>query len=172
MNMLCVSHEVFWTVVVCVLIQDSNLFQGASVHNIIGNAPLNSNVWAGIASSTTPVTSPVGVSHMLPHGACLTMPDHDRISAFIHDMCAHALLPHVEKQIQQLHDQVSQTQHLYYSWDLRDFRGLIVFTFYLDLLQISNKKSVSRSLLGATKRWFGTNKPGAPNSTVPANAVM
>lgn len=115
---------------------------GGAVNNLIGNAPLNSNVWAGVVNSATPVTSPVSNNHALPHGACLTSPDLDRIRAFIHDMCAHALLPHIEKQIQQLHD------------------------------QISNKKSVSRSLLGATKRWFGTNKPGAPNSSVPANAVI
>lgn len=93
---------------------------------MIGNAPLNSNVWAGITSSATPVTSPVGVTHMLPHGACLTMPDHDRIGAFIHDMCAHALLPHVEKQIQQLHDQVRLILNLCYNCDLRDFYVLIV----------------------------------------------
>ncbi|KAJ1524202.1 hypothetical protein ONE63_010723 [Megalurothrips usitatus] len=115
---------------------------GGAVNHMIGNAPLNTNVWAGVASSATPVTTPMGNNHLLPHGACLTTPDLDRIRAFIHDMCAHALLPHVEKQIQQLHD------------------------------QISNKKSVSRSLLGATKRWFGTNKPGAPNSSVPTNAVI
>ncbi|KAE8746892.1 hypothetical protein FOCC_FOCC006312 [Frankliniella occidentalis] len=110
--------------------------------NMYGNAPINTNVWAGISSNATPVTSPLGSNHLLPHGACLTTPDLDRIRGFIHDMCSHALLPHVEKQIQQLHD------------------------------QISNKKSVSRSLLGATKRWFGTNKPGAPNSSVPSNAVI
>lgn len=115
---------------------------GASLNHMIGNAPLNTNVWAGINSSTTPVSTPLGNNSLIPHGACLTTPDIDRIRAFIHDMCAHALLPHIEKQIQQLHD------------------------------QISNKKSVSRSLLGATKRWFGTNKPGAPNSSVPTNAVI
>ena len=36
---------------------------------------------------------------------------------------------------------------------------------------ISNKKGVSRSLFSATKRWFGTNKPGVPGS-VPTTAVM
>lgn len=35
---------------------------------------------------------------------------------------------------------------------------------------ISNKR-VSRSLFSATKRWFSTNKPGAPGSA-PSNAVM
>ena len=88
------------------------LFQGAAVNHMIGNAPLNSNVWAGVASSATPVSTPVVNNHQLPHGACLTAPDLDRIRAFIHDMCAHALLPHVEKQIQQLHDQVSLSIYL------------------------------------------------------------
>lgn len=36
---------------------------------------------------------------------------------------------------------------------------------------ISNKKGVSRSLFSATRRWFGTNKPGIPGPT-PSNVVM
>jgi len=40
------------------------------------------------------------------------------------------------------------------------------------LFQISNKKGVSRSFLSATKRWFGSNKPGVPGSNTPVNAVM
>lgn len=63
-------------------------------------------MWAGINSNSTPVSTPLGNNPLLPHGACLTAPDLDRIRAFIHDMCAHALLPHIEKQIQQLSDQV------------------------------------------------------------------
>lgn len=37
--------------------------------------------------------------------------------------------------------------------------------------QTSNKKGVSRSLLSATKRLFGSSKPGSPGST-PVNSVI
>lgn len=75
------------------------------------------------------------------HGARLSTQDLDRIRALITDFCLKSLLPYVEKQISLLND------------------------------VISNKKGVSRSLFSATKRWFGTSKPGAPGST-PTNAVI
>lgn len=75
------------------------------------------------------------------HGARLSTQDLERLRTLITEFCLRSLLPYVEKQIGLLND------------------------------VISNKKGVSRSLLSATKRWFGTNKPGAPGVT-PSNAVM
>lgn len=42
-----------------------------------------------------------------PHGACLTLTDHDRIRQFIQEFTFRGLLPHIEKTIRQLNDQVS-----------------------------------------------------------------
>lgn len=73
----------------------------------------------------------------LPHGAWLTAGDLDNLRHFVQDFTIRALIPHVEKIVGQLND------------------------------SITNKKSVSKSLLGATKRWFNTNKPGvAPQTAV------
>lgn len=75
------------------------------------------------------------------HGARLSTQDLERLRTLITEFCLRSLLPYVEKQIGLLND------------------------------VISNKKGVSRSLFSATRRWFGTNKPGAPGSA-PSNAVM
>lgn len=73
----------------------------------------------------------------LPHGAWLTTSDCDNLKHFVQDFTIRALIPYVEKIVGQLND------------------------------SITNKKSVSKSLLGATKRWFNTNKPGvAPQTAV------
>uniref|UniRef100_A0A8C2YA37 Trafficking protein particle complex subunit 8 n=1 Tax=Coturnix japonica TaxID=93934 RepID=A0A8C2YA37_COTJA len=40
-----------------------------------------------------------------PHGACLTLTDHDRIRQFIQEFTFRGLLPHIEKTIRQLNDQ-------------------------------------------------------------------
>ncbi|XP_012275553.1 trafficking protein particle complex subunit 8 isoform X2 [Orussus abietinus] len=81
-------------------------------------------------------------SHPVPqHGARLSSNDLERLRTLITEFCIKSLLPYVEKQIGLLND------------------------------VISNKKGVSRSLFSATKRWFGTNKPGAPGSTS-SNAVI
>uniref|UniRef100_A0A8C9U8G6 Trafficking protein particle complex subunit 8 n=1 Tax=Scleropages formosus TaxID=113540 RepID=A0A8C9U8G6_SCLFO len=40
------------------------------------------------------------------HGACLTLNDHDRIRQFIQEFTFRGLLPHIEKNIRQLNDQV------------------------------------------------------------------
>lgn len=42
-----------------------------------------------------------------PHGMCLTLTDHDRIRQFIQEFTFRGLLPHIEKTIRQLNDQVS-----------------------------------------------------------------
>lgn len=65
------------------------------------------------------------------HGACLSTNDVEQVKLLISEFCIHALIPYVEKQIQQLSENVA------------------------------NKKGVSRSLFSATKRWFSPNKPGS-----------
>lgn len=75
------------------------------------------------------------------HGARLSTQDLERLRTLITEFCLKSLLPYVEKQIGLLND------------------------------VISNKKGVSRSIFSATRRWFGTNKPGIPGPT-PSNAVM
>lgn len=73
----------------------------------------------------------------LPHGSWLTSGDLDNLKHFVQDFTIRALIPFVEKIVGQLNE------------------------------SITNKKSVSKSLLGATKRWFNTNKPGvAPQTAV------
>ncbi|CAH2285036.1 trafficking particle complex subunit 8 isoform X1 [Pelobates cultripes] len=63
-----------------------------------------------------------------PHGTCLTLTDHDRIRQFIQEFTIRGLLPHIEKTIRQLNDQVI------------------------------SRKGLSRSLFSATRKWFGGNK--------------
>ncbi|XP_030627533.1 trafficking protein particle complex subunit 8 isoform X2 [Chanos chanos] len=77
------------------------------------------------ASGTAGVApSPTGTAH----GACLTLNDHDRIRQFIQEFTFRGLLPHIEKNIRQLNDQVV------------------------------SRKGLSRSLFSATKKWFGGGK--------------
>lgn len=61
-------------------------------------------------------------------GACLTLNDHDRIRQFIQEFTFRGLLPHIEKNIRQLND------------------------------QLVSRKGLSRSLFTATKKWFGGGK--------------
>uniref|UniRef100_A0A8C5G6M8 Trafficking protein particle complex 8 n=1 Tax=Gouania willdenowi TaxID=441366 RepID=A0A8C5G6M8_GOUWI len=62
------------------------------------------------------------------HGAWLTLSDHDHIRQFIQEFTFRGLLPHIEKNIRQLND------------------------------QLVSRKGLSRSLLTATKKWFGGGK--------------
>uniref|UniRef100_A0A3B4AGU7 TPPC8 first Ig-like domain-containing protein n=1 Tax=Periophthalmus magnuspinnatus TaxID=409849 RepID=A0A3B4AGU7_9GOBI len=62
------------------------------------------------------------------HGTCLTLNDHDRIRQFIQEFTFRGLLPHIEKNIRQLND------------------------------QLVSRKGLSRSLFTATKKWFGGGK--------------
>lgn len=62
------------------------------------------------------------------HGACLTLNDHDHIRQFVQEFTFRGLLPHVEKNIRQLND------------------------------QLVSRKGLSRSLFTATKKWFGGGK--------------
>lgn len=96
----------------------------------IDTTPMNANVWSDSPTYVVP-----------QHGAKLSTQDLERLRSLITEFCLKSLLPYVEKQMNLLHD------------------------------VISNKKGVSRSLLSATKRWFGTNKPGVPGPG-PLNAVM
>lgn len=71
------------------------------------------------------------------HGGFLANSDLDNLKHFVQDFTIRSLIPYVERVVGQLND------------------------------SIANKKSVSKSLLGATKRWFNTNKPGvAPQTAV------
>ncbi|XP_070603795.1 trafficking protein particle complex subunit 8 isoform X2 [Erythrolamprus reginae] len=63
-----------------------------------------------------------------PHGTCLTLTDHDRIRQFIQEFTFRGLLPHIEKTIRQLND------------------------------QLISRKGLSRSLFSATKKWFTGGK--------------
>ncbi|XP_077208643.1 trafficking protein particle complex subunit 8 isoform X6 [Paroedura picta] len=64
----------------------------------------------------------------IPHGMCLTLTDHDRIRQFIQEFTFRGLLPHIEKTIRQLND------------------------------QLISRKGLSRSLFSATKKWFSGGK--------------
>uniref|UniRef100_A0A667X309 Trafficking protein particle complex subunit 8 n=1 Tax=Myripristis murdjan TaxID=586833 RepID=A0A667X309_9TELE len=68
------------------------------------------------------------VAGVVSHGACLTLSDHDRIRQFIQEFTFRGLLPHIEKNIRQLND------------------------------QLVSRKGLSRSLFSATKKWFGGGK--------------
>ncbi|MGH0149950.1 UNVERIFIED_CONTAM: hypothetical protein FKN15_016344 [Acipenser sinensis] len=67
-------------------------------------------------------------STVTTHGACLTLNDHDRIRQFIQEFTFRGLLPHIEKSIRQLND------------------------------QLVSRKGLSRSLFSATKKWFSGGK--------------
>lgn len=64
------------------------------------------------------------------HGGCLTTDDVDRIQMLINEFCLKSLLPHIERQMKLLNEAASA------------------------------RKSTHRSLLSATKRWFGSQRPG------------
>ncbi|XP_058792250.1 trafficking protein particle complex subunit 8 [Phymastichus coffea] len=110
--------------------------------------PTNFNNMDNVSQSLN-ATSPINVNvwadtptHVAPqHGARLSTEDLERLKLMMSEFCLKSLLPYVERQIHLLND------------------------------LISNKKGVSRSLFSATKRWFGTSKPGVSGS-VPANAVI
>lgn len=53
--------------------------------------------------SRDPDTLTVGAGS---HGACLTLNDHDNIRQFVQEFTFRGLLPHIEKNIRQLNDQV------------------------------------------------------------------
>ncbi|CAN9500793.1 unnamed protein product [Ophioblennius macclurei] len=90
----------------------------------------------------TDTKAPAGVPEIPPcgagnHGACLSLNDHDRIRQFIQEFTFRGLLPHIEKNIRQLND------------------------------QLVSRKGLSRSLFTATKKWFGGGKIPEKSSAEP-----
>ncbi|XP_056336696.1 trafficking protein particle complex subunit 8 isoform X1 [Danio aesculapii] len=73
-------------------------------------------------------TSVSSNSSPTPRGTCLTLNDHDHIRQFIQEFTFRGLLPHIEKNIRQLND------------------------------QLVSRKGLSRSLFSATKKLFGGGK--------------
>ncbi|XP_026473845.1 trafficking protein particle complex subunit 8 isoform X2 [Ctenocephalides felis] len=78
-------------------------------------------------------------TQQIVHGACLDTTDLEALKCFVQDFAVRALIPYAEQHISSINDIVS------------------------------NRKAVSRSIFSATKRWFGTGKPGQAPS---ANAVI
>ncbi|ERE83769.1 trafficking protein particle complex subunit 8-like protein [Cricetulus griseus] len=89
--------------------------------------PLNSTDGSDHAKSAS-VQETKKASTGVIHGACLTLTDHDRIRQFIQEFTFRGLLPHIEKTIRQLND------------------------------QLISRKGLSRSLFSATKKWFSGSK--------------
>ena len=74
------------------------MFQNHISSNDINPMPshINANVWSNQSQTT-----------IIQHGAYLTSGDLDRLRLLVQEFCVKALLPHIEKQIQQLSDVVS-----------------------------------------------------------------
>ncbi|XP_032943236.1 trafficking protein particle complex subunit 8 isoform X3 [Rhinolophus ferrumequinum] len=125
---------------------DSNLLSLDGLDNEVKADGLPNNFRAHplqLDSSSDPSNSIDGPDHVKPasslnetkkantgiiHGACLTLTDHDRIRQFIQEFTFRGLLPHIEKTIRQLND------------------------------QLISRKGLSRSLFSATKKWFSGSK--------------
>ncbi|KAK0133255.1 Trafficking protein particle complex subunit 8 [Merluccius polli] len=80
----------------------------------------------GVVTSGGPTVARVAAAGT--HGDCLTLNDHDHIRQFLQEFTFRGLLPHIEKNIRQLND------------------------------QLVSRKGLSRSLFSATKKWFGGGK--------------
>uniref|UniRef100_A0A8C7SVZ6 Trafficking protein particle complex 8 n=1 Tax=Oncorhynchus mykiss TaxID=8022 RepID=A0A8C7SVZ6_ONCMY len=81
-----------------------------------------------VATETKTTTVYTGVAAGTSHGACLTLNDHNRLRLFIQEFTFRGLLPHIEKNIRQLND------------------------------QLVSRKGLSRSLFSVTKKLFGGGK--------------
>uniref|UniRef100_A0A8C7IEG0 Trafficking protein particle complex subunit 8 n=1 Tax=Oncorhynchus kisutch TaxID=8019 RepID=A0A8C7IEG0_ONCKI len=81
-----------------------------------------------IAAETKTTTVYTGVAAGTSHGTCLTLNDHNRLRLFIQEFTFRGLLPHIEKNIRQLND------------------------------QLVSRKGLSRSLFSVTKKLFGGGK--------------
>uniref|UniRef100_A0A3P9M7W7 Trafficking protein particle complex 8 n=1 Tax=Oryzias latipes TaxID=8090 RepID=A0A3P9M7W7_ORYLA len=88
------------------------------------------------ARTDTEGVAPVAVGR----GSCLTLNDHDRIRQFVQEFTFRGLLPHIEKNIRQLND------------------------------QLVSRKGLSRSLFTATKKWFGGGKAPEKGMSEPKSA--
>uniref|UniRef100_A0AAX7V4W5 Trafficking protein particle complex 8 n=1 Tax=Astatotilapia calliptera TaxID=8154 RepID=A0AAX7V4W5_ASTCA len=91
----------------------------ANLHNL---SAVHTDLKKGAKDSNSPACAAGS------HGACLTLNDHDYIRQFIQEFTFRGLLPHIEKTIRQLND------------------------------QLVSRKGLSRSLFTATKKWFGGGK--------------
>uniref|UniRef100_A0A669EP65 Trafficking protein particle complex subunit 8 n=1 Tax=Oreochromis niloticus TaxID=8128 RepID=A0A669EP65_ORENI len=91
----------------------------ANLHNL---SAVHADLKKGAKDSNSPACAAGS------HGACLTLNDHDYIRQFIQEFTFRGLLPHIEKTIRQLND------------------------------QLVSRKGLSRSLFTATKKWFGGGK--------------
>ncbi|XP_072425838.1 trafficking protein particle complex subunit 8 isoform X1 [Chiloscyllium punctatum] len=78
--------------------------------------------------SVETVNDSIKQNTLTAHGLSLTLTDHDRIRQFIQEFTFRGLLPHIEKTIRQLND------------------------------QLVSRKGLSRSLFTATKKWFSGSK--------------
>uniref|UniRef100_H3CNW1 Trafficking protein particle complex subunit 8 n=1 Tax=Tetraodon nigroviridis TaxID=99883 RepID=H3CNW1_TETNG len=99
----------------------------------LDSSPLKPDTPAGLGSPQAATGDPRGPEARAPggprsHGACLTLKDHEHIRQFIQEFTFRGLLPHIEKNIRQLND------------------------------QLISRKGLSRSLFTATKKWFGGGK--------------
>uniref|UniRef100_UPI00358F5108 trafficking protein particle complex subunit 8 isoform X2 n=1 Tax=Myxine glutinosa TaxID=7769 RepID=UPI00358F5108 len=70
----------------------------------------------------------IGTAAMVTHGACLSLEDQERLRQFVQDFTIHGLLPHIERTIRQLND------------------------------QLVSRRGLSRSLMTVTRKWFGGSK--------------
>lgn len=86
------------------------------------------------------------------HGACLTLSDHEHIRQFIQEFTFRGLLPHIEKNIRQLNDQVPAAPPSRPSPLAGPAHGGLLSP------QLISRKGLSRSLFTATKKWFGGSK--------------
>lgn len=100
-----------------------------------------------------------------PRGTCLTLNDHDRIRQFLQEFTFRGLLPHVEKNIRQLNDQVGLaglTSHpclISKTYAFMCTTPLCCFIYFLFIVfQLVSRKGLSRSLFSATKKLFGGGK--------------
>nr|XP_020476529.1 trafficking protein particle complex subunit 8 [Monopterus albus] len=94
--------------------------------NSSGGLPILSSVNSDLKKVSRDPDRSVGETGS--RGACLTLNDHDHIRQFIQEFTFRGLLPHIEKNIRQLND------------------------------QLVSRKGLSRSLFTATKKWFGGGK--------------
>ncbi|KAM6962723.1 trafficking protein particle complex subunit 8 [Aplochiton taeniatus] len=105
--------------------KDSNSLDS---HPLQLDAPSDPGSLEALRVMTSEPKKPPSTAAGSSHGACLTLNDHDRIRQFIQEFTFRGLLPHIEKNIRQLND------------------------------QLVSRKGLSRSLFSATKKWFGGGK--------------
>ncbi|XP_023569888.1 trafficking protein particle complex subunit 8 isoform X3 [Octodon degus] len=109
---------------------DSNLLSLDGLDSEVKDQTSESNSIDGPdhGKSASSLTETKKANSGIIHGACLTLTDHDRIRQFIQEFTFRGLLPHIEKTIRQLND------------------------------QLISRKGLSRSLFSATKKWFSGSK--------------